>query len=288
MDCADLQQLQSHVQVTNNWTVQTIPLQSIMDVSLPQAEWSSGTINLADHILRRRQGNHMKGKRIYLADFCADSAKYRREQLLPTLRRACRPEGFELIQHQYTNSALILKCSRGEVHKARKAAIKQEGSRSAPQTTTSKPIVTSDRCKFRFTLFWDQELHLWYFDEFATGNLEHNGHCRRDEREVKVSTLDIGEEDKQIAAELDKVHASSNTAQALLEERTGVLLTSGQMQHLRVKSRGEELCDQGIDEKASAAEKALHYLENVDETASYVARFADFDSDMLRIPRLHL
>jgi hypothetical protein len=106
MDSADLQQLQSHVQATNNWTVQNIPVQSIIDVSLPRAEWSLRTINLADHILWQRPGSCTKGKRIYLADFSADSADYHREQLLPTLWRTCRPEGFELIQHQYTNSTL--------------------------------------------------------------------------------------------------------------------------------------------------------------------------------------
>jgi hypothetical protein len=116
-----------------------------------------------------------------------------------------------------------------------------------------------DRCKFRFTLFWDQEHRLWYFDEFGSGNLEHNGHCPLPEKEVKVSTPGMGKAARKSAANLNGLHGSSSTAPALIQERTGVVLTPGEMPHLGLKSSGEEEGDHGIDENASVPALGVDY-----------------------------
>lgn len=100
METNRLDQIDTLFEQRKKWSVKSIPLTVIEDVKVvPRVtkEW-----NLADHIGKASGGSRSdKGGKIYLADFQENTDQYRKDVVLPAIRKACRPEGFFAVAKGY-------------------------------------------------------------------------------------------------------------------------------------------------------------------------------------------
>ena len=99
-------------------------------------------------------------------------------------------------------------------------------------------------------------------------------------------TKNIDKDELQIAKDMLSENISTESVRAFLEQRTKVNLTGDQIRRLKVHVRDRHLVAlDGSDQPTTAADRLLKQLEQ-SETASWVALFAEYDTDLVTIPKI--
>jgi hypothetical protein len=174
--------------------------------------------NLSDHIGKSKGGPHggfMRGRKFYLADFHDNSQQYRKKTLLPALNDVCRGHGFQVVSDGYKKKEfglLRIMCSCGVMYQGKAAAANLSSDDQKVDATegvsvggerrlvrrnvlgakrkkgvTGRPVDKAERCRFAFSLFWDETYRLWYFYEYGAGWATHTGHSPSYPREGPVA-----------------------------------------------------------------------------------------------------
>lgn len=120
-------------------------------------------------------------------------------------------------------------CSRGLVYKPQKKV-----SPSKQRTTsTKKPTQLHKTCRFSFSVKWDLEQVCWTM-KGGLGCRYHNDHVHVKEEEVFVCAKFLPDAEKEIARDSFAIHNPAGSVGALLQKRTGRILTPAQLEYFRI------------------------------------------------------
>lgn len=141
---------------------------------------------------------------------------------------------------------------------------------------SSKPIEGRDgfdtKCKFRFSVYWDQDSMRWYVPKEQQGCLQHAGHMREDPLNIRLNSKFLGtKEQRQNIVDAVDSEVRPASAARIFETQSGEHLDWHQVNYLkRVKGKNASLPNE------TPADKLIRELSS-DASKSFILLFADID-----------
>ena len=293
------------------WKVQQLPL----TVAKSLEDDAPVVINLATTIGHKVKPGPNEVDRHWLQkDFSENSPEFRKKKLAPMVARMCLQQGFTSILKGWENkkSKAVFVCSRGRYyHRNRNKSPEnnppqQSTSKEAKGRTTRRPVREQDSrasCPFSFVIYWSEEKQRWFVPHKQAGSNAHLGHSKLQPQSVPVLSKTIPEEDRKKSSLLLEARIKPTQVEDLQHRELGYSLTQSQLRKQRAREKqqrrqslAEELRlephlsqivgEDGMlpfeDQLKTPADKLLFDLD-VDEDASYVALYAEFDTSALTI-----
>lgn len=274
------------------WKVETI----LVEVASSKND-CTGTatelFNFAQTIGKCRRGQKsvlFPPKKVYLpAKYNQNNEEYREKIIAPIFSRSCANAGCEVHLRGYeekNNFKLRFQCARGRIYTERTQQIPKQNEK-VRKTKTHRPLTKEERCPFEFAIFWDSKLSLWYFFLEGPGCAIHKGHCRKKLEEVRQLANNVPEDEMDIAKDLLSQHVPSMAIRSLVETRTGIQLSADQLRKVRTKLRDVSLLTGASSQNhtSTAADRLLNNLQE-SSTMSFVALFADYESNLMTVPKV--
>ncbi|EJK51272.1 hypothetical protein THAOC_29570 [Thalassiosira oceanica] len=128
------------------------------------------------------------------------------------------------------------------------------------------------KCKFRFSVYWDQDSMRWYVPKEQQGCLQHAGHMREDPLNIRLNSKFLGtKEQRQNIVDAVDSEVRPASAARIFETQSGEHLDWHQVNYLkRVKGKNASLPNE------TAADKLIRELSS-DASKSFILLFADID-----------
>ena len=198
-----------------------------------EAEW----VNLMDYIGKDGTKEVLK---IEKREMWSDPLnKESRQSLVTEIENVCAVAGFQIFCKGWEGQRMCMHfdCARGRLYKDQK---KPRASKQY-NTKTARPKTIEDKCKFGFTIYWDDGDYGGWIMKGGVGCNIHNGHPKKQFEDVRRMVKCLPEEEEEIAQDCFTVNSKADTVQALVQRRTGFVLTKGQAKYLREAGRKKVL-----------------------------------------------
>ena len=163
--------------------------------------------------------------------------------------------------------------------------------------TTLKPVSgLSDRCPFRFSIWWSPSEQRWFIPNKQFGCSSHLGHLQLPTQFCNARAGDLSQDERQLNKDVAQSDTKFSSHERLLQKRNEFALSTGKLKYLREQAKGLSIndvvtCNVGVDpvnikgmKNPSPADKLLAEFDNNPEI-SYIALIAEFDSGLLTIKK---
>lgn len=175
----------------------------------------------------------------------------------------------------YTDKTSVKKFPRGALYPTnvkqrikgkQSSKSKKKHGRYKRKTNTSLPLSEECRCRMSFIVTWNlYDTNQWCIAA-QDGNPHHHGHKPDLPSEKKSTIDDIGDKGREIIKNVFDAGGTASTAQFLINQETGVVISCEQIQRERQTVRHP---DQASRSEKSPAQRAVDFLSK-DKAKSYI------------------
>ena len=265
-----------------------------------QQDDSEKRINVAEtlghHVRMTEKKKKKNTERHYLPQrFNQNTEEFRAKTVLPHFSCAATAAGFSLISKGIKKSKhgigdkMTMICSRGKPHTESRGDIEDRTTKRV--ATTGRPITGEDcRCLFQFHIFWDDKRKRWWMPFKQEGNSKHVGHLKMSKATVAARVVDVPKDDLQVIEDCAKAWVPTTCQDNLITLRCGLTISKGKMDYFNKCQRelqgDSRITIFGSGKKVTAASTPADKLlakYDADNSANYMALYAEFDDDRLTI-----
>ncbi|KAL7555493.1 hypothetical protein ACA910_010966 [Epithemia clementina (nom. ined.)] len=120
--------------------------------------------------------------RFYLLPyFNHNTFEFRKKVLFPFFDSACHKGGCHVNgSYQQKDSYVRFECFRGKMYTPKKSKNNKPITRQRRNVFTARPKDKTCRCKFVFSVYWDDDRSRWYVKQWGSGCRTHTGHGRNE------------------------------------------------------------------------------------------------------------
>ena len=298
-----LEAVQEHVSEEKSWTTDELWVDFAESFSSEKTQ----KINVMKHIgFQVRLTDKIKDgmKKYWLPAKFNKIDKEGRQEVASHFSNASLNEGFAIRIKSYVSNKkqLRLYCTRGRYYKSAtkpnsevetelEQETKQEKAYPNRVATTQKPIKgEGETCPFLFSVYWNEDFKRWYIPEKQPGCANHTGHIRLTRDIAPARKEDMPEDELAIAMDCIDSKMKASALDKLIMKRNGISLTTGRLEYLKKIQKditsnrciSANLGNGKLVNPQTPADRLLAHFD-ADEKSSYVALYAEFDSQNITI-----
>ena len=258
-------------------------------------------INIIDHIgfdtrLTAAKKNSMR--KFWLPPKFNRNDENGRKDVQAHFSNACLADGFGLRMKEYNSQrqALRLQCHRGRYYAENKSKtddINTTKPKAYPNrvATTRKAVKgETETCPFTFLVLWNQDFKRWYLPETQAGSAHHSGHMKVTRDIAPARKDDLPADELKLLNDCIDSKMKTSSLDKLIMKRNNMSLTRGKLDYLKSVQK-EIQSNRGMSGQIRAgkmlhpqtpADRLLAHFDE-DDKASYVALYAEFDSENITI-----
>jgi hypothetical protein len=190
----------------------------------------------------------------------SDTSTEARKGVIQLIATACAQAGFAIRCKGWDEKRRRLRfmCPRGIMYKP-PITTDETATKKTRNTKTTRPTEEGDLCGFNFTVHWMPEDQCWAI-KGGYGCGQHRGHFCLDEKEVRRRLSTLPDTELQIAKDCCLVNNPSGAVQALMQHRTGIMLTKSQLSLVRAMGRNPTVRQQADTASGSASSPAQEFV----------------------------